>query len=1112
MIPAEINLFFSLDERPADIGVWLLQQRSDYEITSSDEIDRRYEIWNHENRLHGEEIGEVLPANSKTSFIEKAFTPSFIEEGYIRDSLGRPQIPDEILRVMLEEGLFDGPGFYWDLGPNKAADPVVFRRVIKKDVDGGEIERLQVLVYTRKEFGNLDIKSLPGSMSEPSDRRMSGLLRGLLNKADVPEKILSKLQKVLETYVPDGRSTRLSWPETAVYTMEIPPEYADLELGDDGESSWIDVTTENLDSLFSVHGEFVKASVLVWQEQEGLIVGKDGSIYSGEKETQPIRGVLKEVVNIFESDVELGMADLDKIAAHMQEWQSESIEFINRITNTVNEINQGKAVQDGDKKLEKFYEKEKDSFDVVKTAQLMHIAFEMGYFSLLVKIFEEQKQDVLLDETGVLGELYLMGLNKTGKYERVLEVSEKMISINKNVHWEVSLSRGEALEKIAENNDIDKESILKQALAQYEYALEQEYHFLPLEKASKLCLKLKENKKAEIYAQLANESFKALSEFDIEFSGEQKISDYFYSHLAATDRSTSHFISGNTGFGGNLHAESFRRLDLELSNSLLEGMGLLEKEVKIGDLANFNQVVDNQIRQVFGTEGLQNLQNPPHIVYDSMVVAVKRLMGVGKGYGDGLTNISIDYAFGLGDCRHHGNKKQLLFDVWKKDLTRQALEKAHSFWKKGEFDSYKKVINSELKEIQSIQMVTADMVLKGQVGMNEKYSVDVVKSGDRRGQWKFSEEVMEIEDHSMNFIFALIDGKMMYRPADSFYKKIPGVQYGFGYEDVDKWQPLDNFFDNKSMSLGNVTVFDENKGVERQIELFLEPTVYAGERSKSDKRDTGDLSFRGAPVDVTQNTLLHLIEARVAENTEIGNSEKLDKIEIMKEKIRSWGRKEELFSRFTKIRILEDFDRESLSKERTNDLVVSLAERLQKEWRVGWIFDNRIGGSFDRYKSKWKTTSDEEWGEKNEFEPWCRYENGVWQTDIAHIDFSQLPVDWQEENLIPSKSLLNLISNSLAKVAALKYNNSFTKFLEGVKKDEVLTATLLEEWAAIMQDDWLERRRAIDPNGWPFSDKYLDGSFMNSEAYPYNNPRFSEELKNKNREQVVLALETLFGD
>ena len=90
--------------------------------------------------------------------------------------------------------------------------------------------------------------------------------------------------------------------------------------------------------------------------------------------------------------------------------------------------------------------------------------------------------------------------------------------------------------------------------------------------------------------------------------------------------------------------------------------------------------------------------------------------------------------------------------------------------------------------------------------------------------------------------------------------------------------------------------------------------------------------------------------------------------------------------------------REKVSEQQRQEKIIKLAELMHEKWRETRKKEN---GS---YEARVKETNDTSWIEKHD---------GKNEVDIANTDFRELPMDWQEENLLSAKVAIEKIEEVL---------------------------------------------------------------------------------------------------
>ena len=140
-------------------------------------------------------------------------------------------------------------------------------------------------------------------------------------------------------------------------------------------------------------------------------------------------------------------------------------------------------------------------------------------------------------------------------------------------------------------------------------------------------------------------------------------------------------------------------------------------------------------------------------------------------------------------------------------------------------------------------------------------------------------------------------------------------------------------------------------------------------------------------------------------------------------------------------------------------LSYALGSDLHEAWRAS---RRKEDGTFE---PRIKKSKDEAWNAAH----------GTDEVDIANCTFSELPSNWQYENLEAAKVAIDLV-----------YDKSMN--------DNQITPEELEEMGSVIHNEWLGR------NDWVFDKEYGNPAL----AVPYN--ELSEEEKIKDKQQVMPAL------
>ena len=311
--------------------------------------------------------------------------------------------------------------------------------------------------------------------------------------------------------------------------------------------------------------------------------------------------------------------------------------------------------------------------------------------------------------------------------------------------------------------------------------------------------------------------------------------------------SVTRHISGNYKFGGGLQEMQLAREDMNIAIQILEIFGLDTED----DLDSFMETIDEIIRIQYRNDDLklENLKSRGHGKFDDIIKQLKELTASANNT-DSRTNIMLDFLLGVGDCRQHGEIKQVFFDVWKEMRLAEYYKKAM------ENPELKTVIYRKIESLQRKQLLTMESLVVGNIAMNSLYSF----VRDANGKLIYSEDVNDIEEHVLNILVEFDrDGNIVQDSvelADSFYQD----EYKFGGKDkVKLGKDSFEYVDGKlRIKAGTVTAIDPKTGeeIESPVYLTAPKAPYAGFESRVEKggihsegyhRDTYGVLFRGIP-------------------------------------------------------------------------------------------------------------------------------------------------------------------------------------------------------------------------------------------------------------------------
>ncbi len=350
--------------------------------------------------------------------------------------------------------------------------------------------------------------------------------------------------------------------------------------------------------------------------------------------------------------------------------------------------------------------------------------------------------------------------------------------------------------------------------------------------------------------------------------------DRFPVHSKWTDASysyrglTSNRVSGNFRFGGQLFDHGVNRTDrrnfeqiisMNLTD-LVDSSALSNEETEalknaprsfgeIEGVDEFNKWADVFIRQTFRNDELEleDLHSSGHKVFDK---ATQNIVSVGgyetaqerKDAADSQMNISVVMSLGLGDCRHHAQVKQLLFDTWQRQRTNNMMQTAAHALHEGSGDIYEQSV-SAIEDVMSVELRTFDVTIRAPVKMNRMYD-PVTKDGEHVAT---DGDVQVVEEHTTTlYLHRDADGEMTEaHRADAFYQN----QYDWGGGALD----IAEITDPDGVHAGTLPAFNEGTGTMEEVPVTFTPTAYAGKRDVYTPSDesTRFLGHRLNPFDVT---------------------------------------------------------------------------------------------------------------------------------------------------------------------------------------------------------------------------------------------------------------------
>lgn len=438
-----------------------------------------------------------------------------------------------------------------------------------------------------------------------------------------------------------------------------------------------------------------------------------------------------------------------------------------------------------------------------------------------------------------------------------------------------------------------------------------------------------------------------LKKDDRTFGEDEKLSalhehSYNYRGCGSDFRGVSR-VGGNMEFGGQLPSHTVSRQDLELFTALIhhtpEELGIknlegLDPELPLDQIKEpevFMKAADRLIRQTFMTgnfagRGLHLEENAlskeadGKSVYDRTVAGALEESGKisdidtlpeeeqwkEKAFVDTRTNISAIFALGMGDCRHHAQVKQIMFDMYQRKRMNDALGAMLDQVREGktidlengkEAQAFYKELNTELRTTDVQVMMPIKMHQQKKVGKKwvpakegEEGAQDAtykpVLTGDKKYTVDESGAMHNLEDHTLCwFIRKDKEGRLeSLEMRDAFYQE---KHYGWGDRPVDIESEISletrKDKDGKEYTALKIkagTIKGDKTNTGEEIEVYQEPTSYnTGRRDREVNTSTGrDVCFVGMRMEGfdSADSFISMIKDRE------GMAEVLNKIEHKK--------------------------------------------------------------------------------------------------------------------------------------------------------------------------------------------------------------------------------------
>ena len=375
---------------------------------------------------------------------------------------------------------------------------------------------------------------------------------------------------------------------------------------------------------------------------------------------------------------------------------------------------------------------------------------------------------------------------------------------------------------------------------------------------------------------------------------------YNYRGCGSTFRGSNR-VCGNMAFGGQLPDHAVSRKDLRLFTGLIKmtpdqlgvsldpesGVDPNKPLTEIKDPEVFMKLADQLIRKTFSTENFANsglhMENNAfqkekngESLYDATVKSVLRATGKTIGEKsktiDSRTNISAIFALGMGDCRHHAQVKQIMFDMWQKEqmnallgtMYRTALSNRKISSNAPERKEFFGILDTELRSAD-VQVMLPILMQQGKNDKGETW--DLLYKPELTPDGKYivdpSNAQHSLEEHTLCWLVKRNrNGELTaFGMRDAFYQKL---HYEWGNMDVDVSQIKVNENGKPEIPAGIIPASKSSSG--KEIQVCQIPTSYNdGKRDSFIKDSIGrDVCLVGIPLDgfATPSDFLKMIKDR----------------------------------------------------------------------------------------------------------------------------------------------------------------------------------------------------------------------------------------------------------
>jgi hypothetical protein len=349
---------------------------------------------------------------------------------------------------------------------------------------------------------------------------------------------------------------------------------------------------------------------------------------------------------------------------------------------------------------------------------------------------------------------------------------------------------------------------------------------------------------------------------------------HYYRGMSVSD---SEIVQNNFQYGGIITDTSIAREDRvefgKLLNTPIRELTTLvggdtsklpasiDEHTRLSDIKGPEQFIaisQKLVRENFGNaaKNLEVIDSHEHDeLYDKPIEAANEASGIPagrkerEGY-DSRTSLASEFAKGLGDCRHHAQSMQLLYDMWQGQHLNEFLRQADT----AATPELREKAIAGFKDLERTQLRTIDVTVKVPIEVEKAYRPvrpDVDTTLPANQSFVAADKLNYLEDHTMNILIRRDEQGHLEsaRFADSFYNNTYHWADGAigGLTKVVDPEKGDNVrFSGGTL---NGVLGAENS----QVPVTLELAPYSGTRIKNKPNDPGPndpgLIFeRGLPV------------------------------------------------------------------------------------------------------------------------------------------------------------------------------------------------------------------------------------------------------------------------